>query len=48
MKPEEHTLDMEPKIPEKSKVDIVGAFKPRPSKFGGAAKDVKPADLAIK
>src|SRR5215831_16850742 len=41
-------VGMEGKIPEKSKVDIVGEFKPRPFKFGGAATGVKPADLAIK
>lgn len=41
-------MDLEHKIPAKSKVDLVGDFKPRPFKFGGAAKGVKPADLAIK
>jgi hypothetical protein len=41
-------LDLDHKIPAKSKVDLVGEFKPRPFKFGGAAKGVKPADLAIK
>jgi hypothetical protein len=40
-------MDMEHKIPEKSKVDIVGEFKPRPFKFGGAAKGIKPSDLAM-
>jgi hypothetical protein len=29
-------------------VDLVGEYKPRPFKFGGAAKGVKPSDLAIK
>jgi len=41
-------VGMEEKIPEKSKVDIVGEYKPLPFKFNGAAKGVKPADLAIK
>jgi hypothetical protein len=27
---------------------LVGEYKPRPFKFGGAAKGVKPSDLAIK
>ena len=38
-------LGMEDKIPAKSKVDLVGAFAPRPYQFGGAAKHVKPEDL---
>jgi hypothetical protein len=29
-------------------VDIVGEFKPRPFKFGGAAKGINPSDLAMK
>jgi len=41
-------LDMEHKIPEDSKVDIIGDYKPRPFGFKGAAKGVKPADLATK
>lgn len=36
------------KIPEKSKVDIVGEFKPLPFKFNGAKKGVKPADHELK
>jgi hypothetical protein len=39
---------LEGKIPEKSKCDLVGEFKPLPFKFGGAAKGVFPADHAIK
>jgi hypothetical protein len=39
---------MEDKIPEKAKVDLVGEYKPRPFRFGGAAQGVKPSDLAIK
>ncbi|MBM3968654.1 MAG: ThuA domain-containing protein [Planctomycetes bacterium] len=38
-------LSMEGKIPEKSKVDLVGDFKPMRFKFGGFAKGVKPEDL---
>ena len=40
-------VGMEDKIPQKAKVDIVGDFKPRSFRFGGAATGVKPADLAI-
>jgi hypothetical protein len=40
-------VGMEDRIPEKSKVDIVGEFKPRPFKFGGAATGIKPGDLAL-
>ena len=36
------------RIPEKSDVDIVGDYKPRPFEFRGAAKGIKPSDLAIK
>jgi hypothetical protein len=39
---------LEAKIPDRANVDIVGEYKPRPFRFGGAAKGVKPADLAIK
>jgi hypothetical protein len=38
-------LSMEDKIAEKSKVDLVGDFKPMRFKFGGYAKGVKPEDL---
>ena len=38
-------LGIEDRIPEDSNVDIVGKFEPRPFKFGGAKKGVKPADL---
>jgi hypothetical protein len=41
-------LGMEDKIPERSAADIVGAYKPLPFKFGGAAKGIRPSDLAIK
>ncbi|HEV3120210.1 MAG TPA: ThuA domain-containing protein [Gemmataceae bacterium] len=41
-------LGMEDKIPDKSDVDIVGDYKPRPFEFRGAAKGLKPSDLAIK
>jgi len=39
-------IGLEDKIPEKSKVDIVGEFKPLPFKFGGFKPGVKPADHA--
>jgi hypothetical protein len=35
---------MEEKIPEKSKVDLVGKYEPSPIGFGGHKKGVKPAD----
>lgn len=38
-------VGLEEKIPERSKVDIVGQYEPRPFKFGGAKPGVKPADL---
>jgi type 1 glutamine amidotransferase len=41
-------VGLEEKIPEKSKVDLVGEYKPRPFGFGGHEKGVKPADLAGK
>jgi type 1 glutamine amidotransferase len=41
-------LGMEDRIPEKGTVDIVGEYRPRPFKFGGFEKGVRPADLAIK
>ncbi len=41
-------MGMEDKIPEKSKVDIVGEFKPSPFRNNGFIKGVKPEDLAIK
>lgn len=37
-------LGLEEKIAEKTKVDLVGEFKPRPFGFGGFAKGVKPDD----
>jgi hypothetical protein len=39
---------LDDKIDPKANVEIVGEFKPLPFKFGGAAKGVKPSDLAIK
>ncbi len=41
-------LGMETQIPEKSKVDVVGEFKPTPFRGGGYTKGVKPADLKDK
>lgn len=41
-------LGMEDKIPEKSKVDIVGKYEPTMFKFGGYTKGKKPADYASK
>jgi hypothetical protein len=41
-------MGMEDKIPDKSKVDLVGVYKPSPFRGGGFVKGVKPADLAIK
>lgn len=41
-------VGMEERIPEQSKVDIVGEFKPTPFKFNGFTKGIKPAELAIK
>jgi hypothetical protein len=40
-------LGMEEKIPEKSKVDIVGEFKASPFRNNGFRKGVKPADLKL-
>ncbi len=39
-------LGMEDKIPARSKVDVVGEYKPTKFGFGGFKKGVKPADLA--
>jgi type 1 glutamine amidotransferase len=38
---------LEERIPMQSKVDLVGEYKPRPFKFGGFQKGVKPADLVL-
>jgi hypothetical protein len=38
-------LGLEDKIPSRSNVDLVGAYKPLPFGFGGFRKGVKPADL---
>jgi type 1 glutamine amidotransferase len=40
-------MGMEAKIPDKSKVDVVGEYKPRPFRGDGFEKGVKPADLVI-
>jgi type 1 glutamine amidotransferase len=37
-------MDMEDKIPERAKVDLVGQYKPTPIGFGGHKKGLKPAD----
>jgi hypothetical protein len=39
-------LDMESKIPEKAKVDIVGKFEPTKFSFNGYKKGMKPKDFA--
>jgi hypothetical protein len=39
-------LDMESKIPEKAKVDIVGKFEPTKFSFNGHKKGLKPKDYA--
>jgi hypothetical protein len=41
-------LGMESKIPEESRVDIVGTYKPTPFKFNGHTPGVKPSDHALK
>jgi hypothetical protein len=41
-------LGLEGKIPDKSKVDIVGEFKPNPFRNNGFEKGKKPGDFAIK
>lgn len=41
-------VGLEDKIPKKAKVDIIGEYKPRPMKFGGHKKGVKPSDHAMK
>jgi len=41
-------VGLEDKIPKKAKVDIIGEYKPRPFKFGGHKKGVKPSDHAMK
>jgi hypothetical protein len=40
-------VGLEDKIPARSKVDIVGEFKPRPFRGGGFAKGRKPEDYSI-
>jgi len=39
-------LGMEKQIPARSKVDLVGEYKPLPFKFGGFARGLQPEDLA--
>jgi hypothetical protein len=41
-------VGMEDKIPAKTKVELVGEYKPRPFGFGGFQKGVQPSVLAIK
>ncbi len=41
-------LGMEDRIPERSKVDLIGEYKPLPFRFGGFAKGVKPSDHAMR
>ncbi len=41
-------VGLEDKIPPKSKVDLVGEYKPSPFRGNGFVKGVKPEDLAIK
>jgi hypothetical protein len=41
-------VGMEDKIPSRSKVDLVGEYKPRPFGFGGFAKGVRPSDFDVK
>jgi hypothetical protein len=41
-------VGLEDKIPEKSKVDLVGDYKPQPFRFGGFTKGIEPAAHALK
>jgi hypothetical protein len=41
-------VGLEDKVPDKSKVDIVGDYKPTPFKFNGYTKGVKPEEHQIK
>jgi type 1 glutamine amidotransferase len=41
-------VGLEAKIPERSNVELVGTFEPRPFKFGGFKPGVKPADHELK
>ena len=41
-------VGLEDKIPSKSKVDLVGEFKPRPFRNNNFVKGRKPADYAMK
>jgi hypothetical protein len=40
-------VGMEKQIPEKTKVDLVGDYKPRAYGFGSFAKGLKPSDFAM-
>ena len=40
-------LRMENAIPEKSNVDIIGEYKPRPFAFKGHARGIRPTDLKM-
>src|SRR5437016_3427597 len=40
-------IGMEGRIAERSSVELVGAYKPLPFKFGGAAQGLKPSDLEL-
>lgn len=41
-------LGMESRIPTRAEVGLVGTYHPLPFQFGGFAKGVKPADLAVR
>jgi hypothetical protein len=41
-------VGLEKQIPPKSKVDLVGEYRPRPFRFGGFKKGMKPEDFAMK
>ena len=41
-------MRMEGRIADRPGVALVGTYKPLPFKFGGAAKGVKPSDLALR
>ncbi len=42
------SVGLEDKIASKSKVDLVGEYKPHPFGFGSFTKGVKPTDLVVK
>jgi type 1 glutamine amidotransferase len=41
-------VGMDEQIPERANVDLVGAYRPLPFRFGGFAKGIRPADLRDK